>query len=111
MQTPKTPPPDPRWGQGPIVSAVRAALADTIVGKIGRPNFETIAAALRRQANDLVLAAHGAEQLGARLSMTLVDVEHRVKELRSEAVLVGEAYYVIANLSPLEQSIRAMIEA
>lgn len=75
------------------------------------PTFELIAGALRRQANDLVLAAQGAEVMGATLRLTPVDVGRRVSELCAEAVLVGEAYRIIAALAPLEFSVRAMIKA
>lgn len=94
-----------------MIDAARAVRVDSLFGKAKRAPFPLIAAALRRQANELVLSFQGAEQTGITLNLTKAVLDQRLAELRDEAALIGEAYRIISGLAPLEQSVRAMLDA
>lgn len=110
MPSPPADKSDPPWGQGQLAGAIRSAQADRLTGKAERLSFGNIAAALKRQANELVLSAQGAEIAGIKMELSEGALGRAVSELRDDAELLGEAYRIIAGLKNAENSIRAMVD-
>ena len=72
--------------------------------------FAVIADALRRQAAELTNTVTHMEECAARIGLPPISASRAIFELREHASLISEAHKVFVKLTPVENTIRSILD-